>query len=87
LKLNGFSKILGLSLLLFFFTYLVGFLAGLILEKYYDFRGKEILFLGMSPKNTIGVTFAIGGWMYYWLLIFQKSKNRNNDKTINKTQE
>jgi len=41
----------------------------------------------MSPKNTIGVTFAIGGWMYYWLLIFQKSKNRNNDKTINKTQE
>lgn len=57
------------------FAYLVGFLAGLLLEKYYGFRGKEVLFLDLPIKNTLGIISAAGSFFYFVWLLLQNSKH------------
>lgn len=68
-----------LSTMLFSFNFLVGYLAGFALEEYYGFRGKEITFLGLPPKKTLGLTAAFGSLIYFIWLVYQNSKKPETD--------
>jgi hypothetical protein len=82
MKLNSLKELFGvkglfLSAILFAFCYVVGFVGGLLLELFYDFRGKDALFLGMPMKHSMGLVLAFGSWAYMlWLLIEKTLKTK-----------
>ena len=82
MKLNSLKELFSIkglfvSTILFAFCYIVGFAGGLLLELFYNFRGKVVLFLGMPMKHSMGLVLAFGSWAYMlWLLIEKSLKTR-----------
>ena len=66
-------KGLWVSIVLLGFSYVVGFLAGWLVEKVNDKEGAKMPFIDLSIPNTVGVFLAVGGWLYMVWLLAQRS--------------
>lgn len=86
MKLNSLKELFSfkgffVSAILFAFCYVIGFSGGLLLELFYDFRGKNVLFFGISMKHSMGLVLAFGSWVYMlWLLIEKSLKARKGSE-------
>ena len=86
MKLNNLKglfsfKGLTVSIILLLFCYIVGFLGGLLLEMFYNYRGKSVQFLGKPIKNIMGIALAFGSWTYMvWLLVEKSRETKKGPK-------